>query len=546
MTDYKKLASEFMEMFASRFDVRGQTINTGVKREDGKEEVKVELMFEKIEDEHFELHLKGQLPVSGVTAQNCKRYNKTLPFCGLGLVPIRPGANDCRWGCIDIDQYNLDHKEVIKNVKKIKAPMIVFRSKSGGAHVFLFTTEWVSATSMVEKLETIREALGLKRGTEIFPKQIEIDEDGFGSFLNMPYFEAEFSQRYAFDDNGDAIDAKDLKAFYDTKALTADELSKLKIVKDAVPKKEEAFPQGPPCLNHLAKIGFSQGSRNNGLYNVGVYCKKAFDEGVWQTKMMEYNTKYFDPPLVYQEVDNLIKSVGQKTYKYKCNDAPIEEHCKAKECSGCKFGVSDGSDFTLPQISDLKIVETNPPVYFISVEGKEIKLTLEEWVTPSKFCDQAYGQARIAFSIPKTLTKAKWMDLVVSPLSADDKVTLIKGVNSLAPKYLLEQHLKDFVTEYSTGNQIEDILNNVAYTETNKEGVAIKTYMQARSFDDYLTRVNWRFTKAETEAMLVRLPNYIEEKRKTIGKSKPFVLIIKPFVVEEEQGSKPEYNTSPF
>ena len=79
-----------------------------------------------------------------------------------------------------------------------------------------------------------------------------------------------------------------------------------------------------------------------------------------------------------------------------------------------------------------------------------------------------------------------------------------------------------------------------------KEGVAIKTYMQARSFDDYLTRVNWRFTKAETEAMLVRLPNYIEEKRKTIGKSKPFVLIIKPFVVEEEQGSKPEYNTSPF
>ena len=73
-------------------------------------------MFEKIEDEHFELHLKGQLPVSGVTAQNCKRYNKTLPFCGLGLVPIRPGANDCRWGCIDIDQYNLDHKEVIKNI----------------------------------------------------------------------------------------------------------------------------------------------------------------------------------------------------------------------------------------------------------------------------------------------------------------------------------------------------------------------------------------------------------------------------------------------
>ena len=36
-----------MDMFASRLDVRGQTVNKGIRREDGKEEVNVEFMFEK-------------------------------------------------------------------------------------------------------------------------------------------------------------------------------------------------------------------------------------------------------------------------------------------------------------------------------------------------------------------------------------------------------------------------------------------------------------------------------------------------------------------
>lgn len=125
-----------MDMFASRLDVRGQTVNKGIRREDGKEEVNVEFMFEKITEEHWELHLKNELPVSGETADNCRKYNKTLPFCGLGLVPIRPGTLDCRWGCIDIDQYDLNHKTVIDNIQKLEVPMIVFRSKSGGAHVF--------------------------------------------------------------------------------------------------------------------------------------------------------------------------------------------------------------------------------------------------------------------------------------------------------------------------------------------------------------------------------------------------------------------------
>jgi hypothetical protein len=67
-----------------------------------------------------------------------------------------------------------------------------------------------------------------------------------------------------------------------------------------------------------------------------------------------------------------------------------------------------------------------------------------------------------------------------------------------------------------------------------------------KSFDDYLVRSNWKHSKEETTALLVRLPNYISEKRKLIGGKKIFVVSIKPYVEEKVEGSKPEYNKSPF
>ena len=32
----------------------------------------------------------------------------------LGIIPINED-NECRWGCIDVDKYTLDHKEIISN-----------------------------------------------------------------------------------------------------------------------------------------------------------------------------------------------------------------------------------------------------------------------------------------------------------------------------------------------------------------------------------------------------------------------------------------------
>ena len=56
----------------------------------------------------------------------------------LGIIPINDD-NECKWGCIDIDSYaGFDHAKLVNKINQLSLPLLVCRSKSGGAHVFLF------------------------------------------------------------------------------------------------------------------------------------------------------------------------------------------------------------------------------------------------------------------------------------------------------------------------------------------------------------------------------------------------------------------------
>ena len=100
----------------------------------------------------------------------------------LGIIPINDD-NECIWGCVDIDSYaGFDHKKLINKIKEVKLPLVVCRSKSGGAHVFLFATKAISAEVMRDKLTEIKTILGYG-GSEVFPKQIKLkSQDDTGNF----------------------------------------------------------------------------------------------------------------------------------------------------------------------------------------------------------------------------------------------------------------------------------------------------------------------------------------------------------------------------
>ena len=135
----------------------------------------------------------------------------------LGIIPINED-NQCVWGCVDIDSYaGFDHKQLIDKIKQFKLPLAVCRSKSGGAHVFLFSAKPVAAERMRDKLTEIKTLLGYG-GSEVFPKQIQLkSSDDTGNFLNLPYFGGEDTTRYAFRYDGEAATLEEFYTIYSEK-----------------------------------------------------------------------------------------------------------------------------------------------------------------------------------------------------------------------------------------------------------------------------------------------------------------------------------------
>jgi hypothetical protein len=274
-----------MEKFKSIF--QGLSIaygqyQKGEHTENGKQKGKAFIVRKQVTDDLWENHLKGEGPA-------------------LGIIPINE-ENNCKWGCIDIDEYDFDHKALVDEIRKNKFPLVVCRSKSGGAHVFLFTKDFIPASQMQGTLKKMAEVLGYE-GAEIFPKQTEIlvERGDTGNFLNLPYHNEMKGLRYAIKDDGSAGTLEEFYELYDVYAQ-----SKLQEIKTKKKKEVEIFLDGPPCLNKLAKDGFTEGSRNNALFNIAIYCKQAYPDS-WEKMIDEYNTKYMRPsPLGSGEVQQLI------------------------------------------------------------------------------------------------------------------------------------------------------------------------------------------------------------------------------------------------
>ena len=135
MTDITKFKAIF-----SGLDIAYGTYRIKKERGDGKQAGQATVVRKPPTDDLWVQHLDGVDP-------------------SLGIIPIR-ADNTCIWGCIDIDQYPLDHKGLVEKVAQLKLPMVVCRSKSGGAHVFLFSREPAPAREFQEYLKNAAALLG--------------------------------------------------------------------------------------------------------------------------------------------------------------------------------------------------------------------------------------------------------------------------------------------------------------------------------------------------------------------------------------------------
>ncbi len=415
------------------------------------------------EIKHWEAHLKGEY--------------------GLGVIPITE-KNQVSWGCIDVDVYPLDIKHIVHLVENQKFPLTVCRSKSGGAHIFLFTTEPVPAGDMQDKLRELAAALG-HGGVEIFPKQREIltERNDVGSWLNMPYFGGENSTRYGYSKEGKTLSPEAFLKFANGRKISHRQILQIKVpqVKD--------IEGGPPCLKVLLKQGFPEGTRNNGLFNVGVYLKKAVPDD-WEKKIEDYNRKYVTPPLPAREVLTLIKTLQKKDYNYKCADEPIHSYCNRSQCLRCKFGVGDNHG--VPTFSSLAKLNTTPPLWFLSINDRRIELTTEQLQNQLRF--QRICMEQLDMMPPRT-NERSWQNLIQHLMDNGMEIIEVSDDASIEGQFM--ELLESFCTDLAQASVRDELLLGKPWTEEQI------TYFRLKDLKEYL--VKHRFTDMEINKIASKL-----------------------------------------
>ena len=506
---------KFKTIFEGNNSAYGQLILSGETSDKGKAVGKAFIKREPIPDHLWEEHIAGKEPA-------------------LGVIPINE-QNMCRWGCIDVDEYNLSHAKIIKDIKKLKFPLVTFRSKSGGAHLFLFAKEFISAALMQSKLKMMSEALGFG-GSEIFPKQTEIlvERGDTGNFLNLPYHGDTLGFRYTFLEDGEEACLEEFYAIYDAAVQTKEQIQSI-VVKESVTK-HEAFKDGPPCLNKLAEEGFGEGSRNNALFNVAVFHKQANPDN-WEDKVMEDNTKWMNPPLSFQEVKALLASVGKRGYdKYRCKDQPICGVCNPALCRKKKFGVGFEEE-QMPEMDTLTKINSYPPQWFLNVAGKRIELKTEQLHNPNLFAIAVLDQANIVSPIPKA---KDWREIYLKMMMT--QLEEIEPLESLNNNEQLENLLYDFTVHRSQARTKEDILNKAAWTDDEKE----VTLFKMDDFYAFAKRNNWEMDKTKTGNLLKQQDIFVEEVRLKIKNQTPRLVKIKAMKRYDVDVSQKPYEELPF
>lgn len=407
----------------------------------------------------------------------------------IGIVPIQED-NHCVWGAIDIDDYQLDLQGLAKQLHELKLPLIPCRSKSGGAHVFLFMKEKVSAAKMQNKLREIASGIG-KGQSEIFPKQKELllERGDRGNCLNMPYFGGDDSMRYGLGPTGEALSLEEFVKLAKKSLLTKKALDALSIVSEE--KEPDWIADGPPCLQHLAQQGFPQGTRNNSLFNIGVYLRKRYDDE-WEPKLEEINHKCMQPPLGASEILTLIKTLNRKEYNYRCNEQPIVNHCNSALCRTKKYGI--GSTGGMPQFGTLSKYESDPPIWFLDVEDGRLELETDDLQNQLRFQRKCMNTLN---TMPPILKNNVWQGVVQQLLAG---VEVIEVSQEVSIEGQFHELLEAFCTDRAQARHKDELLLGKPWTDEKR------TFFRLKDLQNFLGRNNFKeYTRTQITARIIKM-----------------------------------------
>ena len=306
----------------------------------------------------------------------------------LGVFPLTDKGT-CKWGAIDIDIDGLDYEELLKKIRELKLPLIMFRSKSGRAHVYLFMKDFTSAEEIRLVMRKFASRLGLADKLDrIYPMQTELGKKDTGSWLNLPYFNHEEGSRYAYKDD---FDAASIEEFFEMhKKYAQESLDEYLVEEIKTTKKVKSTNLESlfiPCQNNCLKFNNNKVptdiGRNDFLLHSFVWAKRAET----QTKKIEeykhldakgllkhFNKNYLKEPLSEAEMEKTIFKSEDKEYKFLCKRPNIKKYCDASACVRHTCGISPEQAVQLVEAKEAlgQITQycSDPPIFYESVDVK--------------------------------------------------------------------------------------------------------------------------------------------------------------------------------
>lgn len=460
------LVIKFMNAFRGSEEAHGQTTVGAVGR-NGKTEANSRVVREPLTEELVTNHLEGKH--------------------GVGAIPITK-ENECYFGAIDIDQYDLDHKGLIAKILKFKLPLVVCRSKSGGAHLFCFLKQPTQAKIFREYLTEIAGALGYAKA-EIFPKQDSIlsERGDVGNFINLPYFKSQQTMRYAFDDKGKAMNLEQFLDVVEKKRTLVANLENINYGES-----REVFADGPPCLQNYVSVGKVDNNRNIFLSQCAPYCKAKYSDN-WKNSLEEINQRHCAPPLPASELVSLQNQYQKKDYFYQCNIEPNSSFCNKEVCKSRKFGIGNKSDHAA-ELSGLTIMLSDPKLVFLDVNGGRLEITMDHLQNQHLF--QKACMEQLMF-MPSKIKETDWVTKVNEMLKHAVQLEVPRELTVDGQFYDL---LETFCTSRIRAQSSEELFMGKPWTEDGKTMFMINGLME------FLRQRNFAsFTRAQIQERLKKL-----------------------------------------
>lgn len=297
---------------------------------------------------------------------------------GLGGVPILDD-NNCWWAAIDFDTHGPRGKdfniyELSAKIEKFQYPLILCRSKSGGAHAYVFFSEPTPAAAVRPLLSRWAQILGWP-DVEIFPKQSNLDvplgekERPLGNWLNLPYFDVKQTKRFCISGGKEAS----FEYF-----LELAEGGRYRLEADKAAQSDE-YTVGPPCLQEMIRQRVDEGNRNTAVFQASVFLKRARPDD-WKTRVAEFNSLALTTPLNNKELRQITASVNRRDYNYKCREEPCRSLCNRTMCGQREFGITDGDTKAneLPPFDKIEKVIATPVRWVLHIKGQAIELASAE------------------------------------------------------------------------------------------------------------------------------------------------------------------------